>query len=141
MIKDTVRGHRAFAAAVFVLLVAIATMAWWRIDVQKVSLIVVNESGRPIDVLWQPKVFAVVASAPQSGCEARTLGNLSPAQSWSVVRDGETIASSESEPVPWTSSRVVIEVALDAAGDIHVSPPIAMGAIPDTPIPECVTVP
>jgi hypothetical protein len=124
----------ALVVAVSVLLADVLAQSW--INGQTVNLVVVNASGTPVEISWQPAPGAPTAFEVDPGCASHSL-SISRGASWQVARDGETILDSTTAGLPLLASLVAVEVWLEPDGSVRIVPPHAIGRLVDAPYPNC----
>jgi hypothetical protein len=128
------RPRAAVFVAVGVLLLDVLAQSW--ISGHTVDLVVVNASGRPVEISWLPAPYGDATSEVDGGCASHSLP-LSRGQSWRVVQDGEVVLDSSSASLPLLSSLVAVEVWLDADGSVRIVPAHDVARLPDAPYPNC----
>ena len=124
----------ALVAAVSVLLADVLAQSW--INGHTVNLVVVNASGTPVEISWQPAPGSPTASEVDPGCASHSLP-ISRGASWRVARDDDTILDSTTAGLPLLASLVAVEVWLEPDGSVRVVPPHAIGRLVDAPYPKC----
>ena len=97
------KRRAALIVAVAVLLADVLAQSW--INGHTVNLVVVNASGKPVEISWQPAASASTASELDGGCASHSLP-LSRGQSWRVSQDGNVVLDSSSASLPLLSSLV-----------------------------------
>ena len=110
----------------------------WRLAGQHVNLVVVNESGRPVEFRWQPGLFLEMASVTWNGCESSSM-DLQAGLEWSLTADdGATVLDSAAVEVPLFTERVLVEVRLSERGDVSIGSPRSVDTPIDAPDLDCV---
>lgn len=120
--------------SVGVLLAGAFGQSW--INGHTVNLVVVNASGRPVEISWQPRAGLEATSEEEEGCTSTSLP-LSRGHSWRVSQDGSVILDSSSASLPLLSSLVAVEVWLDADGSVRIVPAHDVARLVDAPYPNC----
>lgn len=120
--------------SVAVLLADVLAQSW--VNGHTVDLVVVNASGKAVEISWQPAPGAEIASEVDRGCASHSLP-LSRGQSWRVSRDGNLILDTSSASLPLLSSLVAVEVWLDADGAVRIVPAHDVAGLVDAPYPNC----
>jgi hypothetical protein len=128
------RRRVVLIAVLGVLLADVLAQSW--VNGHTVDLVVVNASGRPVEISWQPAPGAATISQADAGCGSRSLP-LSRGSAWRVVRDGQVVLDSSTASLPVLSSLVAIEVWLDTVGSVRVVPAHDVSRLVDAPIPSC----
>jgi hypothetical protein len=126
--------RRAVVAAVSLLLADVLAQSW--INGHTVDLVVVNASGTPVEIAWQPAPGAPTAFEVDAGCASHSLP-VSRGASWQVARDGGTILDSTTARLPLLASLVAVEVWLEPDGSVRIVPPHDIGRLIDAPYPDC----
>jgi hypothetical protein len=124
----------ALIVAVVVLLADVIAQSW--INGHTVNLVVVNASGEPVEISWQPAPGAGITSQVDGGCESHSLP-LSRGSSWRVARDGDVVLDSSSASLPLLSPLVAVEVWLDPDGSVRIVPAHDVARLIDAPYPNC----
>lgn len=131
-----VKGWWILAAIVVAVLVL--GMVLWRLAGQHINLVVVNESGSPVEFSWQPGLFAEKVSVTRSGCESSSM-DLQAGLEWMLTGDdGGVILDSTGVDLPFFTPRVAVEVRLTEQDGVHVAPARAVNAPLNAPYPACV---
>ena len=128
------KRRAALIVAVAVLLADVLVQSW--INGHTVNLVVVNASGKPVEISWQPAASSSTASEVDAGCASHSLP-LSRGQSWRVAQDGNAVLDSSSASLPLLSSLIAVEVWLDADGSVRVVPAHDVAHLVDAPYPNC----
>jgi hypothetical protein len=128
----------ALVAAVSVLLADVLAQSW--INGHTVDLVVVNASGYPVEISWQPAPGAPTSSVMDSGCATHSLP-ISRGASWTVNRDGDVVLDSSSAGLPLLASLVAVEVWLDPNGSVRIVLPHDVTRLVDAPYPSCQNAP
>lgn len=134
-VGGSVRWRRIAVSAAVLVLIGTALVQGW-VNSHTVDLIVVNASGRPVEVSWQPTPFAALVSLTDPGCNSRSMP-VSRGTSWVVARDGQTLLDSSSANLPLLSSLVAVEIWLDPNGSVRIVGPHEVAALVDAPSPDC----
>lgn len=127
-------GRLALIGAIVVLVVDLVVQSW--INGHTVDLVVVNASGTPVEISWQPAPGQPPISNVDPGCGSHSL-SLSRGTLWSVARDGNTVLDSSTAGLPLLDSMVEVEVWLDRDGSVRIEPPRAVARSVDAPYPNC----
>jgi len=110
----------------------------WRLTGQHINLVVVNESGRPVEFTWQPGLFLEKVSVTRNGCESSSM-DLQAGLEWTLTGDeGGVILDSAGVDVPFFTPRLAVEVRLNEQGGVTIAPARAVSAPLDAPYPACV---
>jgi hypothetical protein len=128
------RRRAALIFAVAVLLADVLAQSW--VNGHTVNLVVVNASGKPVEISWQPAASASTASELDAGCASHSLP-LSRGQSWRVSQDGNVVLDSSSASLPLFSSLVAVEVWLDVDRSVRIVPAHDVARLVDAPYPNC----
>ena len=128
------KRRAALIVAVVVLLADGLAQSW--INGHTVDLVVVNASGTPVEISWQPAPGAATASEVDGGCASHSLP-LSRGQSWRVALDGTVVLDSSSASLPLLSTLVAVEVWLDPDGSVRIVPAHDVARLVDAPYPNC----
>lgn len=128
------RRRLALVAAVAVLLAASLAQSW--INSHTVNLVVVNASGMPVEISWQPAPGAPSELKVSPGCASHSL-ELSRGTSWQVARDGDTLLDSATAGLPLLDSLVAVEVWLEPDGSVRIVPPHVVADRVGAPHPNC----
>ena len=124
----------ALIVVVGVLLADVLAQSW--LNGHTVDLVVVNASGQPVEILWQPAPGATTISQVDGGCESHSLP-LSRGSSWQVVRDGQVVLDASAASLPMLSSLVAVEVWFDPGGPVRIVPAHDVARLVDAPYPSC----
>ncbi len=128
------RRRAALIIAAGVLLLDVLAQSW--INGHTVDLVVVNASGRPVEISWQPAPYGERTSEIDGGCASHSLP-LSRGQSWRVVQGGNVVLDSSGASLPLLAWLVAVEVWLDADGSIRIVPAHDVARLVDAPMPNC----
>ena len=129
--------RRWWIGAALVAAVVLLGVLPWRLTGQHINLVVVNESGRPVEFAWQPGLFWEKVSVTRNGCESNSM-DLHAGLEWTLTGDdGAIILDSADIDVPFFTPRVAVEVRVDEQG-AHIVPARAVNAPLDAPYPDCV---
>ena len=129
------RRRRMVLIAAAIIVVA-GGLAQALVNSQTVNLVVVNASGKPVDIAWQPSFGAATVSAPKGGCESTSM-QLARGESWTVSRDGVPVLDASTAGLPLVAPMVAVEVWLDPDGSVRIVPPHEIARPVDSPIPNC----
>ena len=121
-------------AVLGVLLADVLGQSW--LNGHTVDLVVVNTSGQPVEIRWQPAPGAATISQASGGCESHSLP-LSRGSSWQVLRDGQVVLDSAAASLPVLSSLVAVEVWFDPGGSVRIVPAHDVARLVDAPTPNC----
>jgi hypothetical protein len=128
-------ARKIVAAVVIGLIgVSVGVSAW--VNGHTVDLVVVNASGTPVEISWQPAPGAAMTSEIDAGCASHSLP-ISRGSTWRVSRDGQLILDSAGAALPWLDSLVAVEVWLDADGTTKIVPAHSVDRPMDAPYPSC----
>ena len=109
----------------------------WRLTGQHINLVVVNESGRPVDFAWQPGLFLEKASVIRGGCESSSM-DLQAGLEWTLTAEGGGVILDSAEiDVPFFTPRVAVEVRLSERGDVEIARPRVVETPLNAPYPAC----
>jgi hypothetical protein len=128
-------GRRIVLVMASAALVALVIGQSW-INGHTVDLVVVNASGLPVEISWQPAPGATTESQLDEGCASHSLP-LSRGASWQVARDGDVILDSSGASLPLFPALVAVEVWLYPDGSVRIVPPHEVGRLVDAPYPDC----
>lgn len=117
------------------LVVAIVAGQWW-LNGHTVDLVVVNASGRPVEIAWEPAPGAPMSSEVDAGCSSSSLP-LSRGSAWRVSVDGDVVIDSAAAALPIFEPLVAVEVWLAKDGSIRIVPAHAISKLVDAPYPDC----
>ena len=131
--------RRAAVAVVLGFLVVYAVAQTW-VNGHTVDLVVVNASGTPVEIAWQPAPYLGTQTALDEGCASHSIP-LSRGQSWRVSQDGNVILDSSDASLPLLSSLVAVEVWLDPDGSVRIVPAHEVARLVDAPYPSCENTP
>lgn len=124
--------------AVIVAAVLLLGVLPWRLTGQHINLVVVNESGRPVEFTSQPGLFLENVSVTRNGCASSSM-DLQAGLEWTLTGDdGGVILDSAGVNVPFFTPRVAVEVRLNEQGGVNIAPARAVSAPLDAPYPACV---
>lgn len=131
---------RRVLALVVIAGVAVVVGAQMWINGHTVNLVVVNASGLPVEIAWQPGPGAPMTSEIEPGCSSTSMP-LSRGSSWRVSQDDQVVLDSSSAALPVFDPLVAVEVWLDADGSIRIVPARPVGRLIDAPYPDCTPTP
>jgi hypothetical protein len=131
-------ARRAIAVVAVLLLLVAGSVATWRLAVQRVNLVIVNQSGVEAQLTWQPSLFAVESTIRVGGCESRSM-DLGGGQTWRLEADGLDINANAVDR-PWLTPMVAFEIWLDAGGSSRINGPHAVSRPISAPNPSSCTV-
>jgi hypothetical protein len=114
--------------------ISIGVSAW--VNGHTVDLVVVNTSGAPVEIAWEPAPGAGMTSEVDAGCASHSLP-ISRGSTWRVSRDGQVILDSAAAALPWLDSLVAVEVWLDPDGSTRIVPAHPVTRLVDAPYPSC----
>lgn len=122
--------------ATLVLVLTLSAIAWfgWRWELQSVNLLIVNASGAPAQLSWQPQLFADEASVSIGGCESKSIV-LRAGERWHLAHDRLEMNSSVVD-VPLLAPTVAVEIWLAADGSSRYVPAYPVDAALNAPSPE-----
>ncbi|HEX7949759.1 MAG TPA: hypothetical protein VF494_05375 [Candidatus Limnocylindrales bacterium] len=133
------RWRRVVVVLAVAVVALVAGVQMW-IAGHTVDLVVVNTSGTPVEVAWQPAPGAATTSEIEPGCSSVSLP-ISRGSSWRVSRDSSVILESSSAALPMFDPLVAVEVWLSVDGSIRIVPPHAVDRPIDAPYPSCIPSP
>lgn len=129
---------RAVAAGAAVLLVALVAVVAWRWAIQRVNLVIVNQSGAEARLTWQPSLFATPTTITIGGCESTSM-DLGGGQHWRLEADALDINANFVDR-PWLTSMVEFEIWIDPGGGSRIVGPRAVDHPVGAPAPSGCTV-
>jgi hypothetical protein len=129
--RPAVRIAVAGAAALLVALVAVGA---WRWALQRVSLVVVNQSAAAAQLTYQPQLFADRATITIEPCTSTSI-DLGGGQSWRLEADGLDINANAVDR-PWLTPRIAFEIWLDPGGSSRITGPYVIDAVVSAPAPS-----
>jgi hypothetical protein len=133
-------ARRAILVVVVLLLLVAGAVAAWRWGIQRVNLVIVNQSGAAAQLTWQPSMFAAPVTFSVGGCESKSL-DLGGGQSWRLEGDGLDINANAVDR-PWLTRMVGFEIWLDPGGSSRINGPRPVDRRVDAPMPAgCVIAP
>ena len=124
----------ALTVGVAIVLPLVVGQSW--MNGHTVDLVVVNASGKPVEISWQPGGGTPTGSEVDGGCASHSLP-LSRGSSWRVSQDGNVVLDSAGAQLPLFSPLVAIEVWLDANASIRIVPAHDITRPIDAPDPGC----
>lgn len=126
--------RQLLAVGILVLLAGALAQGW--VNSHTTDLVVVNASGQPVEISWQPTPFAAAVVQIAGGCESHSMA-LARGASWSVDRDGATVLDSAGANVSLFSPLVAVEVWLNPDGSVRIVTPHDVDRVVDAPLPDC----
>jgi hypothetical protein len=121
-------------ALLLVVLGAAAVWLGWRWGVQTVDVVIVNASGQPGQLSWQPRLFADEVTVTVGGCESKVI-RLAAGEQWQFDH-GRLEMHSSVVDVPPFAREVAFEIWLDADGSSRTVAVHAVDGPVDAPIPS-----
>ena len=127
------RARRLVLTTIALVVVAFVAVAGWRIAIQRVNLVIVNQSGVEATLTWEPSLFAARQSVPISGCESKSL-DLGGGQYWRLESDTLDI-NARFVDRPWRAPMIKFEIWLDPGGGSRIVGPDPTDRRVDAPAP------
>ena len=127
----------AFGILVVVAIGLIALGAW-RLEIQRVNLVIVNQSGHAGQFSWQPSLFAALETIPVQGCESKSM-TLRGGEDWRFEADNLDVNSNFLDR-PWLTPMVALEIWIDPGGSSRIVGPRAVDAPVGAPYPSACAV-
>jgi hypothetical protein len=121
--------------ATLLVVLTLGAIAWfgWRWGVQTVNLVIVNASGLPAQLSWQPLLFAEEERVAIGGCESKSIV-LRAGERWHLAHDRLEMNSSVVD-VPLLAPDVAVEIWLAADGSSRYVPAYPIDAALNAPPP------
>lgn len=122
--------------ALILALIAVGALAGlgWRWGTQRVNLVIVNASGIPAQLSWQPQLFAAEETITIGGCEAKSM-RLLAGERWRFAHDRLDMNSSIVD-VPLLARMVAVEIWLAADGSSRYVPAYPVDDPVAAPLPS-----
>lgn len=116
-----------------VLLLAVVAAGAWRWAIQRVSLVIVNQSSAAAHLTYQPQLFADRATITIEPCTSTSI-DLGGGQSWRLEAAGLDINANAVDR-PWLTPRIAFEIWLEPGGSSRIDGPDAVDRPVTAPAP------
>jgi hypothetical protein len=139
-IRDRGRSSRRLVGVATAIALIVVAIAWWRLSIQRVNLVIVNQSGVAAQLTRQPSLFGAQETTPVDGCESMSM-DLGGGQFWRLEATGlDTNANALDRP--WLARMIEYEIWLDPGGKSRIVGPRVVERQVGAPNPEaCAIVP
>jgi hypothetical protein len=127
-------GRTAVAAAAVVVLLALGAVCAWRLAIQRVNLVIVNQSGVDAVLTWQASLFGPEVTMPIDGCESESM-DLGGGQAWRLEANGLDINANAIERA-WLTRMVAFEIWLEPGGSSRIEGPSSVERPVTAPVPD-----
>jgi hypothetical protein len=135
MVLDSQPRARRWPASLLVaILVVLLAVAAWRLAIQRVNLVIVNQSGFDAVLTWQPTLFAPEVTMPIDGCESKSM-DLGGGQAWRLQANGLDINANAIERA-WLTRMVAFEIWLEPGGSSRTEGPSSVERPVTAPVPD-----
>lgn len=103
------------------LLLALVAIGAWRWTIQRVNLVIVNQSGATAQLTYQPQLLAERTTITIEACTSTSI-DLAGGQSWRLEAAGLDINANAVDR-PWLTPRIAFEIRLDPGSSSRINGP------------------